>query len=70
DLLEPEIIVIGGGIALLMLQQLPHIRQQLAQWSVNPRHQEIPIVEAHYGPESALLGAAALCIPASRLWSR
>jgi len=70
DLLEPDIIVIGGGIAHLMLQQLPRIRQQLTQWSINPRHQEIPIVEAHYGPESALLGAAALCLPASRLWER
>ena len=69
DLLEPDIIVIGGGIAHLMLQQLPRIRTQLAQWSVNPRHQEIPIVQAHYGPESALLGAAALCLPSSRLWS-
>jgi glucokinase len=70
DLLEPDIIVIGGGIAHLMLQQLPRIRQQLDQWSINPRRQEIPIVQAHYGSESALLGAAALCLPASRLWPR
>jgi glucokinase len=68
DLLEPDIIVIGGGIAHLMLQLLPRIRQQLDQWSINPRRQEIPIVQAHYGSESALLGAAALCLPASRLW--
>jgi glucokinase len=68
DLLEPDIIVIGGGIAHLMLQSLPRIRQQLDQWSINPRRQEIPIVQAHYGSESALLGAAALCQPTSRLW--
>jgi|SRR5580704_1885771 len=62
DLLEPGIIVIGGGIGPLMMHHAPRIREQLARWAINPRRKKIHIVAARYGSESALVGAAALCI--------
>ena len=69
DLLEPEIIVIGGGIAHLMMSLLGRIRKELQFWAVNPRWQQVPIVSAFYKSDSALVGAAALCLPRTRLWN-
>ena len=68
DLLEPEIIVVGGGVARLMTSMLHRIRRRLKVWAVNPRQQQIPIVNASYGPESALVGAAALCLSRAQIW--
>ena len=69
DLLEPEIIVVGGGIAHLMMSLLGRIRKGLQFWAVNPQWQQVPIVSAFYKSESALVGAAALCLPRTRLWN-
>jgi glucokinase len=69
DLLEPEIIVVGGGVARLMTSMLHRIRRRLKIWAVNPRQQQIPIVNASYGPESALVGAAALCLSRAQVWN-
>jgi glucokinase len=63
DLLEPDVIVVGGGMARLMISMLGRVRSQLKKWAVNPRQQQIPIVNAFYGSESALVGAAALGLP-------
>ncbi len=60
DLLEPDVIVVGGGMGKLMLSFSPRIRRALGSWSVSPRYREIPIVAARYGAESALAGAASL----------
>ena len=60
ELLEPDIIVIGGGVGRLMMSRIGQIRESLETWAINPRWREIPIVEAKYGPESAMVGAAAL----------
>jgi len=62
DLLEPEVIVIGGGLGHLMANFGGHIRTQLERWSINPRSREIPIVGAMYGAVSGIAGAAALCM--------
>lgn len=62
DLLEPEIIIFGGGLGQSMLQFLPRIRKQLEKWAINPRRAQIPIVAARYDSESALVGSAALCL--------
>ena len=70
DLLEPEIIVVGGGLARLLMSSLGRIRSRLETWAINPRQQEVPIVEARYGSQSALVGAAALWLPVAKLTAR
>jgi glucokinase len=60
ELLEPDVIVVGGGVGHLMISYVAKIRESLETWAINPRWREIPIVEAKYGPESAMVGAAAL----------
>jgi glucokinase len=65
DLLEPDVIVFGGGMGALMSEWFPHIRKRLAHWSINSRCAEIPLVRARYGEDSGIAGGAALCLAAS-----
>ncbi len=62
DLLEPDVIVVGGGIGHLMATFLGYMRGQLERWSIAPCASEIPIVSAIYGAEAGITGAAALCL--------
>lgn len=61
DLLEPDVFVFGGGVAQLMSGFFGRIREQLANWCVNQRFAEIPLVLAKYGSDAGIAGAAALC---------
>lgn len=63
DLLEPDVIIFGGGMGALMSEWFEHIRKRLPDWSINSRCAEIPMLRAHYGEDSGIAGAAALCIP-------
>ena len=62
DLLEPEVIVIGGGVSELMEGWFDHVRKQVPAWSVNQRANEIPIIIAKYRADAGVAGAAALSL--------
>jgi glucokinase len=61
DLLEPDVIIIGGGAATMLVPFFGEIRDHLPACSINPRCQEIPIVKAFYGADAGVAGGAALC---------
>jgi glucokinase len=61
DLLEPEVIIFGGGIAQLMSDFFPRMQLELPKWSINARCCEIPLLLAKYGSDAGIAGAAALC---------
>jgi glucokinase len=61
DLLDPDVIVMGGGVAAMLQPFFAEIKRLLPQWCVNPRSQEIPLLMAHYGPDAGIAGGAALC---------
>jgi glucokinase len=61
DLLEPDVLVFGGGIARLMSEFFTRMQNELPKWSINSRCTEIPLVLAKYGGDAGIAGAAALC---------
>jgi glucokinase len=60
DLLEPEAIIMGGGIGSVMTSFRARMRRTLETWAINPGAHRVPILNARYGAQSALAGAAAL----------
>jgi glucokinase len=64
DLLEPDIIVIGGGVSTMLAPFLDEIRGRWKGACLNPYPQDIPVVLAHYKEDAGIAGAAALCDPA------
>jgi glucokinase len=61
DLLEPDVILIGGGAATMLGPLFDEIRDRLPGYCVNSRCQEIPILKARYGADAGIAGGAALC---------
>jgi glucokinase len=61
DLLDPDVIVVGGGVAGMLTPFFDDIKKQLPKWCVNPRASEIPLVRAYYGADAGIAGGAALC---------
>ena len=60
DLLEPDVIIVGGGVGELMRPFLAEIRDRLPGCCVNQRCQEIPLLAAFYGEDAGIAGGAAL----------
>ena len=61
DLLDPDVLVMGGGVAAMLQPFFDEIRKRLPGWCVNPRASEIPLLMAHYGADAGIAGGAALC---------
>ena len=61
DLLEPDVMIIGGGAGAMLRPFFDVIRERLPEWCVNSHCQEVPLVAAHYGADAGIAGGAALC---------
>lgn len=61
DLLEPDVMVVGGGVAELMSSFFAAMSADLPHWCLNQRAGEIPLVLARYGADAGIAGAASLC---------
>src|SRR6202167_6715923 len=60
-LLEPDVMIVGGGVASMLQPFFGEIHDRLPSWCVNLHCQEIPLVTAHYGADAGIAGGAALC---------
>ncbi|MGA8273721.1 MAG: ROK family protein [Candidatus Sulfotelmatobacter sp.] len=61
DLLEPDVMIIGGGAGTMLQPFFSEIRERLPEWCINSHCQEIPLLPAHYGADAGIAGGAALC---------
>lgn len=66
DLLEPDVMIVGGGVASMLQPFLGEIRDRLPACCVNQRCREIPLVSARYGEDAGVAGGAALCFDAAK----
>jgi glucokinase len=61
DLLEPDAIIIGGGVAAMLDPFFGDLADRMAKYCIISRCHEIPLLKAHYGPDAGIAGGAALC---------
>ncbi|HXJ86598.1 MAG TPA: ROK family protein [Candidatus Binatia bacterium] len=61
DLLDPDVVVIGGGVAAMLKPFFEELKGQLPNWCVNPHASDVPLVIARYGADAGIAGGAALC---------
>lgn len=61
DLLEPDVMVIGGGVATMLRPLLGELSKRLPSCCINSRCGEIPLLLARYGADAGIAGGAALC---------
>ena len=66
DLLEPDIMIVGGGVASMLKPYLGQIHDRLPGCCVNQRCKEIPLVSARYGEDAGVAGGAALCFDSTK----
>jgi glucokinase len=64
DILDPEALIFGGGLAGLFLARRARIESALRDGASRPQAGKVKIVRARFGSQSALMGAAALWLPA------
>lgn len=64
DVLEPDVMVVGGGVGEVISHWFDYIQALLPKWSINQRCAEIPLKLARYNADAGLAGAAALCLGA------
>jgi glucokinase len=65
DLLEPDVMIVGGGVGSLLKPYLLEIQDRLPECCLNRRCQEIPLLPARYGENAGIVGGAALCFAGS-----
>jgi glucokinase len=65
DLLEPDVMIVGGGVASMLRPVLGQISDRLPGCCVNQRCKEIPLISARYGEDAGVAGGAALCFDAA-----
>jgi glucokinase len=61
DLLEPDVIIVGGGVAGMLNPFFGDIADGFAKYCIISRCREIPLLKAHYGADAGIAGGAALC---------
>lgn len=62
NVFNPEVVVVGGGAAAAGELLLAPARRVVAERALRPSRDVVRVVAAHFGPESGMLGAAALAL--------
>lgn len=62
NMLNPQVVVVGGGVIAAGDLLLAPAREVLAQRALSPSRELVRVVPARFGSESGMLGAAALAL--------
>ena len=62
---DPEIIVVGGGMAQNFDMLLPGITQEIERHEMSARARRLPVVRSELGDDAPLIGAAAMAFEAA-----
>ena len=62
SLLDPDIVIIGGGVSRVGAPLFEAIRRELPQRTINPFAAETPVVKAELDQDVGIFGAAALVL--------
>ncbi|HEB12519.1 MAG TPA: ROK family protein [Actinobacteria bacterium] len=65
NVLDPQMIVLGGGVASSIEMALPSVKEAIAQTVIDPRSKDIPLAISQLENRAGLLGAAALVFEGS-----
>jgi glucokinase len=60
NLLDPEIIIVGGGVVQSSDLFLPNVKKAMKNFIINPQSKEVKLVKAKLGPLAGAIGAALL----------
>src|SRR5262249_40376426 len=60
SILNPDVIVIGGRVGLMLKPYLDEIREEAGKWAMPVSARQCRIVNATLGDKAALIGAARL----------
>ena len=61
---DPDLVVIGGGVSNALDLMMPGVERELSWRAMEQHRGRLPVVKATLGDDSALLGAAALALQA------
>jgi glucokinase len=61
DLLDPDVMIIGGGVAVMLSPFFDEVKRALPKWCINSCVRDIPLLIARYGADAGVAGGAALC---------
>ena len=61
-MLNPEVVVIGGGVIAAGELLLTPAREEMARRALAPSRDVVRIVPAAFGPEAGMVGAAAYAL--------
>ena len=62
SLLDPEVVVIGGGMTRIGEPLFGALREKMPRWTINQFASETPIVRADFVDECGILGAASVVL--------
>ncbi|WP_455381936.1 ROK family protein [Salinispira pacifica] len=63
NLLDPALVVVGGGVALSLDLLLPAIERELPLRTIGARYYRYPVIPSALGYDAALIGAATIAMP-------
>ncbi len=65
NVLDPKMIILGGGVASDIDMALPSVKEAIAQTVIDPRSRDIPVAISQLENKAGLLGAAAMIFEGS-----